>query len=89
MFDFVKRERRKGFYRTGVFSNLGAWDPEGPATAGGWLFSPPCARNTPFAAGAVTWRRRLGMVVQIHPSIAAHAGSIEAWVETWKKGILA
>lgn len=70
----------------GAFSNLGEWPPQGeagePGTSG-WVFTPPVMKTIPLAAGAISWRGRLGLALRLHPALCAAPGDAEAWLKAW------
>lgn len=59
---------------TGSFSNLGTWRPAQlglpPQVRGGWLGCPPASRKVPIACGCICVDGRLGIGLQLHPSLA-------------------
>jgi hypothetical protein len=58
---------------TGVFSNLGRWseDQAGIGQANNpWVGCPPVTRKFPISCGAIILKGRMGLAIQIHPSIA-------------------
>jgi len=65
----------------GSFSNLGLWDPPADGrTAYGWVFCPPPAPSQPICVGCVTYRGRLSIALQIHPSLTTDPDVAEAWL---------
>ncbi len=67
---------------TGVFSNLGSWEiPSGRP----WVFCPPPSGGGPVAAGCVTVNGRLGLMIQIHGSLAAVPVATADVLERWKR----
>jgi len=79
----ARTDTARGQARVGVFSNLGAWEAIGGKSTRHWLFCSPCFITTPFAAGAVTWEGRLGLVIQIHPSLALYREKVSRWMSDW------
>ena len=66
----------------GSFSNLGAWDAGGESS-GSWLFCPPVVAGQLLGAGCVTFRGRLGLAVQGHPSLSPTPEIASRWMGRW------
>jgi hypothetical protein len=75
----------------GSFSNLGVWDPptEDGSAAYAWTFCPPPAPSQPLCVGCVTYRGRLGLALQIHPSLTTSPQVAEAWLSDGADELLA
>ena len=75
----------------GAFSNLGEWDAArrivAPAALGDWFACPPVLRSQPLGAGCVTFRGRMGLVLQAHAVLTTDAGVTRSWMEAWLERI--
>jgi hypothetical protein len=81
----VQKEAERGVVHTGLFSNLGDWDPDerSPEAEAKWLFCPQVTRKIPVAAGAVCWAGQLALTLQIHPMFAATDELVSEWAGRW------
>jgi len=78
-------------WNVGGFSNLGDWDPEKeitqPDCLGTYFFTPPVLRMQLLGAGCVTFQRRMGLCLQVHPDLTTSPRVPEAWMRNWVKEI--
>lgn len=85
----TKYYERPGHPFVGAFSNLGEWplDSAPEDDADGWVFTPPVLKTIPLAAGALTWRGRLGLALRAHPALTEDPAEVEAWLAAWVEAL--
>jgi hypothetical protein len=90
---FIAKKMKTAKSNTGCFSNLGRWNPsiedDERSSHEIWFGVPPVAPGQPIGAGAMIWKGKLVLSLQVHPSIAPDFSRVEdalkCWVDTVKK----
>jgi len=88
MVKYLAWDRKRQAGNIGAFSNLGAWDC-GASIADDdvWLFCPPVVLGQRLAAGCVTFRNRLSLMIQSHPYGSSPRELMRRWMDRWVDGI--
>ncbi|WP_313920651.1 hypothetical protein [Tahibacter sp.] len=81
----LQKSLQSGRRKTGLFSNLGAWDDGKTAPTVDWIFLAPVTKEVPFAACVLNWRGRLTAAIQAHPALATDPQRAADWLDAWMK----
>ena len=88
--------RKNGSNWVGIFSNGGEWPrpdcapPERspPEIASAWIAAVPVTQGHPVGGGSLTWKGRIGITLQFHPSLGENHEGVLTYLADWKKRIL-
>lgn len=90
--DFIlnatKNDIKKGFFLTGVFSNLGDWSHPIQDPDEAWLVSVPVIKYVPVGSVALIWAQKLSLTIQVHSSLTKDPHLVESMMECWKNKLL-
>jgi len=77
----------------GVFSNMGSWPPPGSRVDSEinsdlrWLIGAPVTSLFPVNVVSVSWYGKLGISLQLHPSLQCSLGDAQALTEHWARNL--
>jgi hypothetical protein len=75
--DIIRQTLTPGF-RMGIFSNVGVWRSSPDIRS--IVCAPPALTHAPLGMAVTTWNDRMGIMAQLHPSLAAYAPELDGWL---------
>ncbi|MEM7203671.1 MAG: hypothetical protein AAF628_25630 [Planctomycetota bacterium] len=86
----VRADRVITPWHFGLFSNLGEWDAahaiRHAEVGGAWVLMATVLRCQPVGAAAMTFQGRLGLSIQVHPTLTRLAAVPRGWMAKWLAG---
>lgn len=84
----IKKDIEKGFFLTGVFSNLGDWSQSNQNPHEAWVIGVPVTKCVPVGGVALIWAEKLALTLQLHHSLCQDTQILAAMMADWINHLL-